>query len=250
MNVVKKKLNSTRGASMLIALIYLLTALMVGTVVLTAASSNVGRITHNRQDQREYYAVESAMELIRADMQSEEFSAWYSKTDEYVWVEPVYEKPDDPSSQLISDGYYSHTGIEYQEGADLTAGGVLQTKKDDFERNYFSSAVYEEISGGNTVPSKMVYDLHFTADGDAKDKIPGVAGKLTVNMDSYDVTVELWVTDDENSAVKSNPVTMNFEALVKSGSSTSGTKSGGSITETHEITVTWGEPSIMKGVSE
>lgn len=250
MNVVRKKLNNARGASMLIALIYLLTALMVGTVVLTAASSNVGRVTHNRQDQREYYAVESAMELIRADMQSEEFSAWYSKTDSYEWVEPEYEIPDDPSSQLISGGYYSHTGTEYQKDADLTAEGVLLPKLDDFKKKYFSSAVYDEIRKGNTAPTEMAYDLDFTAGGDVAGIIPGVAGRLTVDMDSYDVTVELWVTDDENSAVKSNPVTMNFEALVKSGSSTSGTKSGGSITETHEITVTWGEPSIMKGVSE
>lgn len=249
MNVVKKKLNNARGASMLIALIYLLTALMVGTVVLTAASSNIGRITHNRQDQREYYAVESAMELVRTDMQSEKFSAWYSETDYYDWVEPVYEVADDPSSRLISDGFYSLTGTGYQKGADLTVGGVLQTKKDDFERNYFSSAVYTAISGKYTALDDMEYTLSFAADG-KEDKIPTVAGRLTVDRGSYDVTVELWTTDANDSTVKSNPVTVSFGALVKSGSSTSGTKSSGSITEKHEITVTWGEPSIMKGVSK
>ena len=71
MQEIKRKLNSSKGASVIIALLYFLVAMMVGAVVLTAAATNAGSASHALKDQQEYYAVESAIKLIRSDMAKE-----------------------------------------------------------------------------------------------------------------------------------------------------------------------------------
>lgn len=250
MNVIKSKFHNNQGASMLIALVYLLTALMVGTVVLTAASSNVGRITHNRQEQREYYAVESAAELVKTDMAEEKFTAAYSETKLYDWIEPTYEPAGDPSGTLVSEGHYILSDTTHQHDSDLTDGGFLQAQKADFDKNYFSSANYSAVSDRYSAPQGMSYDLSFSAkkSGATLSEIPEVNGKLTVNQSTYDITVELWAVSADDASVKSNPITMRFEANVKESKRQSGSKSSGSITETYEMKVVWLEPELTKGV--
>ena len=243
MNVVKKKLNNTRGASMLIALIYLLTALMVGTVVLTAASSNVGRITHNRQDQREYYAVESAMELVRSDLKNNVFTASYSRIEE-KWTtsreigkdkdgNPIYE----PVENYKDDGYTKDPEVEMKSK-------LLNQKLTDFRKLFFSKA--SELTVREAAPNNMVYGLSFAA----SEGMPETVGTLTVNAD-YTITVVLYAKDS-----MSNPVTMTYRPISGNTEETVSVQNwtderGVSITKTiHSTTIKWGEPSIMKGVSE
>lgn len=62
-NVVKK-LYSRRGAAVIISLLVFLLAVLSGTVALTMAASNVGRYTHEKDDQQTYLSVVSAANLI------------------------------------------------------------------------------------------------------------------------------------------------------------------------------------------
>ena len=66
---VKEKLNSKRGASVVLALFLLLVCAFAGTSALTAARANVGRYSTMRETQQDYLSVTSAAKLIIADLQ-------------------------------------------------------------------------------------------------------------------------------------------------------------------------------------
>ena len=77
MEAIHQKLHSQRGASMLLALVFLLVGLSVGAVALTAATANSGRIQREWKDQQNYLALESAMKLLKEDLQSLKFHGEY-----------------------------------------------------------------------------------------------------------------------------------------------------------------------------
>ena len=73
MYMMRRKLNSQSGASIVIALIFFLLCLTVGAVVLTAATANVGRVTRIQNQQQAYFAVRSAAELLLNEIKGTSF---------------------------------------------------------------------------------------------------------------------------------------------------------------------------------
>ncbi len=68
MESAAKKLKNDRGASIILALVFLLVCVMVGSSVLMAASSNAGRSRSNRQEQQMYLFLSSALQLVADDL--------------------------------------------------------------------------------------------------------------------------------------------------------------------------------------
>lgn len=68
MKRVYRKLKSDSGASLVFALLVFLLCALTGTVALTAAASNAGRYTHLEAEQREYFSVASALELLQGQL--------------------------------------------------------------------------------------------------------------------------------------------------------------------------------------
>lgn len=64
-----RKLSGKRGASVLIALLIFFLAALSGTIVLTMATSNAGRYTHEKEDQQSYLSVISAANLILSKLE-------------------------------------------------------------------------------------------------------------------------------------------------------------------------------------
>ena len=61
---IKKKLQSSRGASMIMAMVFLLVCMLIGGSVLAMATANGSRIENMAEDQQEYYSQRSAMLLL------------------------------------------------------------------------------------------------------------------------------------------------------------------------------------------
>lgn len=97
MNRLKEKLNSQKGASILIALLFLLICAMVASSVLMASVANAGKQRSNEEEEQVYLALSSAVKLVCDDITSCEykgkihcFREWYNtqKKDEYgniIW---------------------------------------------------------------------------------------------------------------------------------------------------------------------
>lgn len=64
---VKRKLSSKAGASMLLAMVFLMFCMFIGGSVLAAATANGSRVEHLKNDQQDYLSQRSAM-LLMADM--------------------------------------------------------------------------------------------------------------------------------------------------------------------------------------
>lgn len=69
MKCVKRKLKSTSGASIIIALLFFLICCTVGVSVLAASKANAARMVSQRENERVYLAVRSEAQLIRDDLE-------------------------------------------------------------------------------------------------------------------------------------------------------------------------------------
>ena len=70
MQVIRRKLNSQKGASMLMALLLMLVGIMVSAVIISAATSAAVNKRSEKEQQQAYLAVNSAAKLVRDDFQS------------------------------------------------------------------------------------------------------------------------------------------------------------------------------------
>ena len=66
-----RKLKSTRGASLIFALLVFMLCIFAGVAALTAAAANIGRYTHLEYEQQQYLSVASALELLQSQLDAE-----------------------------------------------------------------------------------------------------------------------------------------------------------------------------------
>ena len=74
--MIKQKWNSTSGASLLIALFFLLLCAIVGSIILTSASVASGRFANLKEVEQSYYSVSSASKLLKAELEGEKYSKY------------------------------------------------------------------------------------------------------------------------------------------------------------------------------
>jgi len=65
MRAIQDKLREESGASLIIALVFFLVCLMVGSVVLTASTAAAGKLAQQRQNEQDYLTVASAAQLLK-----------------------------------------------------------------------------------------------------------------------------------------------------------------------------------------
>ena len=75
MKSIKKKLSSNSGASMLLALVFLMFCMFVGGSVLAAASANGSRAARQKENQQAYLSQRSASLLLADLLKGDENSA-------------------------------------------------------------------------------------------------------------------------------------------------------------------------------
>jgi len=256
---IQNKLHNQTGASLLIALLYFLTALMVGAVVLTAAATNAGRLGRNRQEQQNYLAVASAAQLVQEDLRDTVFTVGYTKT----ITETI--------STSVVDGT-THTKVVYslpkykQVPPTLSAKNKLLTEqpKDDLANLYYYLTQNEpgaDIDLGVTLadPYSMKYELTFTA----KD-LPNVKGVLeigkeissppadkTLTAENSKITVKLYI--EEADGKKTNAMTLLFTPNIKQPTSSyeskpsEDTPGGIDHVTTYTTEITWDTCVVTKG---
>ena len=88
MRELRKKLHSQSGASILLALLFLLVCMMTAASVLTAASSNAGKIQSNYEEQQRYLALSSALRLVANQLEQAEYRGRYT-VDKWTEIETL-----------------------------------------------------------------------------------------------------------------------------------------------------------------
>lgn len=118
MKSLYRKLYSQRGASILLALLFLLVCMMVGASVLMAAVSNAGKIRSNYEEQQRYLALSSALRLVVDELEQARYQGRYTVTE---WNETIIAKDENGQDFEVSNiNYYNVT----QEPGTFTCGDL------------------------------------------------------------------------------------------------------------------------------
>lgn len=204
MEALRKKWNSSRGASILLALLFLLVCMMVGASVLMAAASNAGKIRSNREEQQKYFTLSSALTLLCDEIQEAEYVGQYYYG--YVEVMKKVEYTDDNGKTQtkwehdFNRHYYWQVAGTLRKKTDTNAVNPavdwelkellpLYNDLDQIFADYFAVPASEQISGDS-----YVYDRR-------KDILPKSPYTVTVTVpDRTEAFASVTVTAKMNSA--------------------------------------------------
>ena len=172
MSQIKRKLQSKRGASLLIALVFLIFAVFIGGSVLAAASANGYRIEH-LSDQQDYLNQRSAALLLADEMDIDVFSN-ISLDAKYATItrQPVI---------LYPDGRIEDNG-DAQVSYALTFEANTDGKMDALCRVMFETAVLRYLTLTDTTNVPITFKDFVYDDGSASGEvIDGLEDFWTVN---------------------------------------------------------------------
>ncbi len=194
MKKLTQKLHSQRGASILLALLFLLVCMMVAASVLMAAVSNAGKIRSNYEEQQRYLALSSALRLVAGEIEKAEYTARYTAT---TWDEPV--EWDEDGIPIAYAHYYR---LDQAEGAfscgDLGAlppgpglnDGCIVPLLEELDGLFAKKEAQGELSPGSlkAYPGSKVHTLTMTIDGTTSTALSSLKDRLnkmqlTVQMD-------------------------------------------------------------------
>lgn len=154
MTALRKKLNSRRGATILLALLFLLLCMMVCASLLMAAVSNAGKARRNRVEQQKYLTLSSGLQLICQDLAAAKYQGQYTYTAEEA-VKEGAEKDPTTGDYKPEDKYTIHTYTQLT-GTYTPAVKALEPLRDDmdilFAKNFRLPSAEEQF--GDEYPYK------------------------------------------------------------------------------------------------
>lgn len=166
---LRKKLQSERGASILLALLMLLVCMMVAASVLAAAASNAGKARSNRVEQQKYLTVSSAIQLVADEFEKATYTGKYTL---YEWTVVTEEK--DETGKVIStssedffyieqnQGVFKCGDLGEESGTSSTAVIPLLKELDAIFAEQFNGSGYGNIDGLGMLASTDTHTLTVT----------------------------------------------------------------------------------------
>lgn len=198
--MVRNKLKSCRGASIIIALLVLLICVTAGTAALTAAGANLGRYTHMRADQQRYLAVSSAVKLVRSELCDQSFSA-------SVQVE-------EDKSPILEEGQVPFRVEGLADDAQYT--GVFEPwLLDDLKDLFLATAIPEDwrAQAGPELSIPAATACTYDGLGIQTDHSEELLGKVKWTLtldDDYTLIARFWLEDD---GAKYYPMVLTIPAV-------------------------------------
>lgn len=191
-----EKLNSRRGASMLLALVFVLACVMVGVSILSAAASNAGRTHSNHAEQQLYLSLSSALQLVSDDLARSKYTPQVSDSCSVSErQEPTGAKDENGKPVMRTITTYTHTlgktaGV--MDGGSL--GGLFRDSLDMIFSTYMRGKSFPGFEIGD---DEFRYSNTFSAYGEQSFTLTVAPEDLvTGDDDTYDATREVLVDVD------------------------------------------------------
>lgn len=122
--MIRKKLGSQSGASITFALLLFLVCSVVSVIVLVAGTTTSGRMASQARSDQRYYAVASAVELLKQDFSQKTVTVSYS----YTTANPDGPRNADPTAKAICNTITPTSSYNPSEFEILKAVSVNLTK--------------------------------------------------------------------------------------------------------------------------
>lgn len=191
---LRNKWKSQKGASILMALLFLLISIMVSSSVLMAAVSNAGKLNSNRQAQQRYLALSSAICLVCDELAKAEYYGKYmyeeivtyreSETGEEDGTEEGGEEPE----KQVESVEYRYTQMEGEYRCELKE--VLPLLEDldyMFAQTFPTNQEWDEDSGEESISVKETYE-----------PLPGLLSEPHGKNSPHKITLKINTDEGEN----------------------------------------------------
>lgn len=264
-NRIRAKLRSQRGASIIFALFFFIVCAVIGSIVLTAATAAAGRAKDIKKRNQDYYAANSAADLLEHQL---------AKPDAKVTLTVTRERID------------TYTSIVTKNGGGWTEGAriLLQPPGDDEQEHQVSTpsvatgnsakapivallsqAVNAQITSDSKFSKKVMIDsTQDTLDAEAVFQlnqvgISGWTSDTALSAENFNATLTVWDQQDhaylltmecpahvdtrENVKEESQSIDIALAADGTTGKRTEKKK----VTKTITYTITWSVSSVTKG---
>lgn len=204
---LKRKLQSQRGASLLLALLFLALCSLVTATILMAAVSNAGKARSNLREHQSYLALSSAVDLICDEIVRSEYQGRYHYEEEII--ETPVEDPETGEETIETTIKYHFTQREgscTHKGADTESQltGLLKKDLDTLFARHIEStldkdefAEWEVQSDGTFAHTWKVHPQTGTALDEKEVEVQlkvveeSYAIELTAQLDGYQLQAEL-----------------------------------------------------------
>lgn len=187
------KLRSQRGASLLLALLFLLICSMVAASILMAAAANAGKQRSNLEEHQTYLALSSAVSTLCDELNRSEYRGQYNyKVESHI----------DPETSAVTysyhlwqmDGTYRHTETD-------TDGYLKEVLLDDFDA-LFARELQSRLAGTGIILEKVkdsnVFSHVLTLSPGTGTDLDDMPVKMTLEVkDSYAIYVTAWLEELE-----------------------------------------------------
>ena len=229
------KLHSKRGASLIVTLFLLLVCSTVGSIILTAATANIGRISERAEYDRKYYKVISAARLFADKMDGKEITLKFSRPSPDVDISAesppdILPETEDKLSAFLQKAVYDiYTG---RQSPDKIAAIAKNYWEYDFG-NIGSAANNDEIDPNaaesapnyrESVPTAFTIDVRENgADNPVLSTVYGrfgveakrMRGDINSSLDSveHNVTAVFYSDEDTDGQIPENAYVVKLVCL-------------------------------------
>ena len=175
MNAMKNKIKSRRGASITFALLLFLVCSVLSGIIIVAATTASGRMDQIAESDQRYYAVTSAAELLKDELDGKCVTVeFYEKTETTVTHSETSETQGEPTVKenyvrlWYDDNESNYTSLASAENVEALSvlGEFSYWVADDQYKDETST----HLINGVTSPISSV-DLSLSADGDITDAV-------------------------------------------------------------------------------
>lgn len=241
------KLNNTRGASILFALLVFLLCAFAGAAALTAAASNSGRFRHAESDQQQYLSVASAVKLFRQELSTPKlvFTRDFVETKDWWYVESngVYTLKEEINYDLKST---EKTWSDIAEDGFFLEAILESYCKSFFEAEYVPSDWY--VKKGDPMPeAATAKELIITGKDELEEKLDKVHVQISLDLNTSTMTVKFGAGDDPNKLAYETalliPIKSSYhiESSVTNSGDSAGDKGTTTTTTTVTLTIEWSD---------
>lgn len=206
MERLRKKLNSRRGASILIALLFLLVCMMVAASVLMAAASNAGKLKSNRDEQQNYLTLSSAVNLIVDELENTVYTGRYNVLTSKRTMQERHEMVNEEGEAVWSDWetkeektVYTYEQIEGTLACSATSGLDVLLKDillDELDTQFAGTMKMFKPGVGTLTVTPSASDRTLTVEVENDPKPDRVVKVKVVMRSDYGITLNASLEDD------------------------------------------------------
>ncbi len=194
MEKLRRKLKDSRGATIILALLFLLLCMMVAATLLMAAVSNAGKAQRSRVEQQKHLTLSSALDLVRVELEAAEYRGRYSYGKETVLDIGAVAGPDGQYKPEDYHDKHTYTQRPGELATSLNALKPLSAEMDILFARVFSLGseqfkdeyVYDRIpvpAEGDIPKAPYELTLEVTLDDAGKESYPGLGEKVTITAE-------------------------------------------------------------------